>query len=93
LRARANSASSHGYVQNESHAVFFFYKIENERNAFSRLMGMELPLTNCFKLFVPSLPWQIDRLSMPQSHQRSLILSAFSSRAATWRPGGGGGGD
>jgi len=24
----------------------FFYKIENERNAFSRLMGMELPLTN-----------------------------------------------
>ena len=51
------------YVQNESHAVFL--TIENERNAFSRLMGMELPLTNCFKLFVPSLPWQIDRLSMP----------------------------
>jgi hypothetical protein len=40
LRARANSASSHGYVQNESHAVFF--SLENERNAFSRLMGTEL---------------------------------------------------
>ena len=48
-RARANSASSHGFDQNENHAVFFGFKFKNERNAFS-LMGMELSLTkfkNC----------------------------------------------
>ena len=47
LRARANSASSHGFVQNESRAVF----CSNERNAFS--LTDKKTVLGQFKLFCP----------------------------------------